>query len=71
MIFFILAAVSTEALGPTQPPIQWVQEQVSLPRGQKWPEHEADHSPPSSALVKKKCKYTFTPTIRHHGVVFN
>jgi len=40
------------ALQPTQPPIQWV------PAGAfslvvKWPEHEADHSPQSSAKVKE------------------
>jgi hypothetical protein len=33
--------------GPTQLPIQWVPGAVSL--GVKWPEREADHSPPSSA----------------------
>jgi hypothetical protein len=33
------------ALGPTQPPIQWVP-------GVKRPGREADHSPPSSAEVK-------------------
>jgi hypothetical protein len=32
------------ALGPTQPPIQWVPGALSL--GVKWPGREADHSPP-------------------------
>jgi hypothetical protein len=36
---------------PTQPPIQWVPEALSL--GVKRPGREADHSPPSSAEVKK------------------
>jgi hypothetical protein len=39
------------ALGPTQPPIQWVPEALSL--GVKRPEREADHSHPSSAEVKE------------------
>jgi hypothetical protein len=33
---------SRPALGPTQPPVQWVP-------GVKWPGHGADHPPPSSA----------------------
>jgi hypothetical protein len=39
------------ALGPTQPPVQWVPGVISL--GVKRPRREADHSPPSSAKVKK------------------
>jgi hypothetical protein len=39
------------ALGPTQPPIQWVPGALSL--GIKRPGREADHSPPSSAKVKE------------------
>jgi hypothetical protein len=46
---FIFVAFRT-ALGPTQPPIQWVPEVVSL--GVKWPRREVYHSPPSSAEVK-------------------
>jgi hypothetical protein len=41
---------SRPALGPTQPPIQWVKRALSL--GIKWPGREADHSPPCSAEVK-------------------
>jgi hypothetical protein len=41
-------------LGPIQPPIQWVPVALS-------PRREADHSPPSSAEVKKTCIYTSTP----------
>jgi hypothetical protein len=39
------------ALGPTQPPIQWVPGVLSL--GAKRPGREADHSPPSSAESKE------------------
>jgi hypothetical protein len=39
------------ALGPTQPPIQWVPGALSL--GVKRPGREADHSPPSSAEVRE------------------
>jgi hypothetical protein len=42
--------LSRTALGPTQTPIQWVQESLSV--GVKRPGREADHSPPSSAEVK-------------------
>jgi hypothetical protein len=43
-----------EALGPTQPPIQWVP-------GVKRQGREADHSPPASAEVKKMWIYISTP----------
>jgi hypothetical protein len=42
---------SRTALGPTQPPVQWVPGAVSL--GIKLPGREADHSAPSSAEVKE------------------
>jgi hypothetical protein len=50
------------ALGPTQPPIQWVPEALSL--RVKRPGRKADHSPPSSAEVKEwvdEWSYIFTP----------
>jgi hypothetical protein len=46
------------ALGPTQPPIQWVPEALSL--GVKQPGREANHSPSSSEEVKKAWSYTST-----------
>jgi hypothetical protein len=49
---------SRPALGPTQPPIQWVQE--ALPLGVKQQGHEADHSPQTCAEVKKTRIYTST-----------
>jgi hypothetical protein len=48
---FLFDTTSSPALGPTQPPIQWVPEAISL--GVKWLEREADHLPPSSAEVKE------------------
>jgi hypothetical protein len=47
---FLFTTASRTALGPTQPPIQWVPGALSL--GVKRPGRKADHSPPSSAEVK-------------------
>jgi hypothetical protein len=57
------------ALRSTQPPIQWVSEDLFL--GVKWPGREADHSPPSSDEVKNAWSYTSTPPIRLHFVVLS
>ena len=40
--------LSRPALGPTQPPVQWV---PGLSRSKERPERDADPSPPSSAVV--------------------
>jgi hypothetical protein len=56
---FLFTTASRTALGPTQPPIQWVSGALSL--GVKRSGHEADHSPPSSAEVKNSWSYTSTP----------
>jgi hypothetical protein len=50
---------SPRRLGPAQPLIQRVPGALS-PRVKR-PEHEADHSPPTSAEVKKTWIYTSTP----------
>jgi hypothetical protein len=47
---FLFTTASRTALGPTQPPIQWVPGSLSL--GVRRPGREADHSP-SSAKVKE------------------
>jgi hypothetical protein len=47
---FPLSSVSRPALGPTQPPVQWVPRVLS-PEGKARPGNNADHSPPSSAEV--------------------
>jgi hypothetical protein len=54
-----LFTASRTALGPIQPPIQWVPGVLSL--GEKRPEREADNSPPSSAEVKNAWSYTSPP----------
>jgi len=41
---FLFTTTSRIVLGPTQPPIQWVQGDLSL--GVKQPGREADHLPP-------------------------
>jgi hypothetical protein len=48
---FLFTTPSRTALGPTQPPIQWVPGALSL--GVKRSGREADHSFPSSADVKE------------------
>jgi hypothetical protein len=55
---FLFTTASRTALGPIQPPIQWVSGALSL--GVKRPGREADHSPPSSAEVKNAWSYTST-----------
>jgi hypothetical protein len=51
LVIFLFTTASRTALGPIQPPNQWVPEDLSL--GVKRPGREADHSPPSSAEVKE------------------
>jgi hypothetical protein len=48
---FLFTTASRMALGPIQPPIQWVPGTLSL--GVKWPGREADQPTPSSAEVKE------------------
>jgi hypothetical protein len=48
---FLFPTASGPALGPTQPPMQWVLGALSV--GLKRPVREADHSPPCSAEVKE------------------
>ena len=42
--------LSRPALGPTQPPVKWA---PGLSGGKERPGRDADHSPPSSAVVMK------------------
>jgi hypothetical protein len=50
---FPLTSASRPALGPTQPPVQWAPG-GSFPGGKARPGRDANHSPPSSAEVKKE-----------------
>jgi hypothetical protein len=60
---FLLFTLSISALKTTQAPIQWVP--VDISPGIKRLGREADHSPPTSAEVKKKCNYVpHTPSWR-------
>jgi hypothetical protein len=57
---FFLTTASRTALGPTQPPIQWVPGTLSL--GVKRPGREADHSPRSNSEVKERVElYLHSP----------
>jgi hypothetical protein len=64
---FLFTTTSRMALGPIQPPIQWVPGAPFL--GVKWPGCEVDNSPPSSDKVKNTWSYTSTPPICLHGMV--
>jgi hypothetical protein len=65
---FLLATMFRPALGPNQPPIQWVPEAVSA--GVKWPGREADHSPLPSAKVENAWSYLNVHCPLHlHGMV--
>jgi hypothetical protein len=66
---FLFTTASRTALRPTQPPIQWVPEALSL--GVKLPGREADHSHPSSDEVKEWVELYLHSPIRLHGVVLS
>jgi hypothetical protein len=55
---FLFSTLSRPALGSTELPTQWVLRALSL--GVKRPERETDHSPATSAEVKKEWFYTST-----------
>jgi hypothetical protein len=57
---FLFTTTSRTALGPTQPPIQWVPGALHL--GVKLPRRESDRSLPSSAQVKERLElYLHSP----------
>lgn len=57
---FLFSTASRLALGPNQPPIQWVQGALYL--GAKWPVHAPNHSYPSNAEVKTERS---RPSLQH------
>jgi hypothetical protein len=59
----LFATTSRPALGPTQPPIQWVPVAFSL--GVKLPGREADQSPVSNAEVKNA--WRCIPSLPHYA----
>jgi hypothetical protein len=66
---FLFTTASSSALGPTEPPIQWVPGALSLEV--KRPGCEADYSPHLVPRSKNMWSYTSTPPIRPHGVVLS
>jgi hypothetical protein len=64
---FLLSTSSRLALEPIQPPTQWIA--AALSPGIKRSRREADHSPPTSAKVKKMWIYTSASTIHLQGIV--
>jgi hypothetical protein len=66
---FLFFTSSRPALGSIQSPTQWVPRTLS-PRVKR-PGREADHSPPTSAEVKKNMDLYIHSPIRLHGVVLN
>jgi hypothetical protein len=66
---FLFSTTFRPALGRAQSHIQWVS--GALSQRVKRPGREADHSPPTSAEVKKVWRYTSTSPIRLHSVVLS
>jgi hypothetical protein len=66
---FLFTTASRTALGTSQPPIQWVPENLYL--GVKRPGLEADHSPPSGAEFKECVDLYLRSSIRLHGMVLS
>jgi hypothetical protein len=64
---FLFTTVSRLALGPTQPPIQWEPEVLSL--GAKRPGREVDHSPAPSDEAKECMELYLHSPIRLHVIM--
>jgi hypothetical protein len=66
---FLFSSSSRPILGFTQPPIQSVTGDLSTEVKRR--RRESDHSPPTSAEIKKMWLYISIPPIRLHGVVLD
>jgi hypothetical protein len=66
---FLFTTSSWQALGLSQPPIQWLPGALSL--GVKRSVREADHSPPSSAEVEECVELYLHSPIRLYGMVLS
>jgi hypothetical protein len=64
---FLLASASRPALGPTQPPVQWVPGVLSL-GGKEQPGRNADHHLHLVPRLRMSRRYTSSPPKRLHGV---
>jgi len=62
---FLFFRMSSLALRPNQPPIQW---SLGLIPGDKVMVHEVYLSPPSNADVKSEWSYTCAPPVCLHGI---
>jgi len=67
--YFLYATVSGPALGPTQPPIQWIRS--ALFPAVKQLGCESDNLPPCNAKVKNAWSYIFTLPISLHDMMLN
>jgi hypothetical protein len=66
---FLFDTASRNALGPTQPPIQWIPGALSL--GVKRPGREADNFLHLAPRSKNAWSYTSSLPLRLHGVVLS
>jgi hypothetical protein len=66
---FLFTTASRPALGPTQPPIQWVLRALSP--GVNRSARDANHSPSPSTKVKNARNYTSIPPIRLRCMVLS
>jgi hypothetical protein len=67
---FPLASVSRPALGPNQPPVQWVLGALS-PGVKRGPGRDADHSPPLVTRSRVGMSYTSSPPCVSKGVLWD
>jgi hypothetical protein len=68
---FLLSTSLRLVLGPTQPPVQWVPQPLSWGGGGKWPEHDANHSPPNKCQGQEYLDLYIHSPICLHGIVLN